>query len=55
MALTDTKLRKYLSKSQDNEVVISDRDGLSVRISTFLKMPLYHGNIVTALTTKLRD
>jgi hypothetical protein len=33
MALTDTKLRKYLSKSQENEVVISDRDGLSVRVS----------------------
>ena len=33
MALTDTKLRKYLSKSQDKEVVLSDRDGLSVRIS----------------------
>ncbi|MEO9945416.1 integrase arm-type DNA-binding domain-containing protein [Paraglaciecola sp.] len=33
MALTDTKLRKYLSKSQENELVISDRDGLSVRVS----------------------
>jgi hypothetical protein len=33
MALTDTKLRKYLSKSQENEIVISDRDGLSVRVS----------------------
>lgn len=33
MALTDTKLRKYLSKSQENEIVISDRDGLSARIS----------------------
>ncbi|WP_340678515.1 integrase arm-type DNA-binding domain-containing protein [Paraglaciecola sp.] len=33
MALTDTKLRKYLSKPQENEIVISDRDGLSVRVS----------------------
>lgn len=33
MALTGTKLRKYLSKSQENEVVISDRYGLSVRVS----------------------
>ena len=33
MALTDTKLRKYLSKSQGNEIVISDRDGLRVRVS----------------------
>jgi len=33
MALTDTKLRKYLSKSQENEIVISDRDVLIVRVS----------------------
>jgi len=33
MTLTDTKLREYLSKSQENEIVISDRDGLSVRVS----------------------
>jgi two-component SAPR family response regulator len=33
MALTDTKLRKYLSKSQENEIVISDRDGLSVHVT----------------------
>lgn len=33
MALTDTKLRKYLSKSQENEIVIADRDGLSARVS----------------------
>jgi hypothetical protein len=33
MALNDTKLRKYLSKSQKNEIVISDSDGLSARVS----------------------
>lgn len=32
MALTDTKLRKYYSKSQVNKIVISDRDGLSAQI-----------------------
>jgi hypothetical protein len=33
MVLTDTKLRKYLSKSLVNKIVISDRDGLSARAS----------------------
>ena len=33
MVLTNTKLRKYLSKSQENEIVISNRDWLSARVS----------------------
>jgi hypothetical protein len=33
MVVTDTKLRKYLSKSQVNEIVIYDRDGLRARAS----------------------